>query len=205
MFHPCFVVVCWWSFRLYLQLSPPLFHVLKGNYAANIGLIYLLQHPFWQVSHSNSYFLFLKINLLFFFLQVFFNFFKLFVDTIDGFVHTIKLVSSFNCQSLTVLNIYFILFISVSKLCKQLNNIFTQSGDFDLCKKHPLFLIQWNCRDFHLAVSWEKLLPKLSYCCSTLSFFFQKIWQYPSLSNSKDKTSYNTKVYQSIYKALVSF
>ena len=88
-------------FSSFPQLSPPLFPVLKGNYALNIALVYLLQHSSRQAYYLSSYYFLKTFNLLIFFLQGFFKIFELFIDKTDGFVHIIKRLSSCNLPVLS--------------------------------------------------------------------------------------------------------
>ena len=62
------------------------------------------------------------------------------------------------CESLAARDISFILFISVSKFCKQLNNILAHSGDFNSCEKtlsvsNPIESSRFSSRGFLKEVS----------------------------------------------------
>ena len=87
------------------------------------------------------------------------------------------------CQSLAARDNPFILFISVSRFCKQLNNIFIHSSDFNSCEKtssvsNPMESSEFSSRGF-----LREAFSTIELCCSTLSFYFQNIWRCPSLSS----------------------
>ena len=161
----------------------------------NIAPAYLLMHPFCQAFYLNSYFFKCLISSSFFF-KSFSNSSNFSLIKLMALFMSLGYSVPFICQSLAARYISFIIFIYVSRFCKQLNNIFTHSDDFNPCEKTPFVSNPLEMSDFFFLRFLERsfVFSWIIAAQFSLSSFKKFSDVLHCVANSKDKYWCKTRV-----------